>query len=310
MIKSSATANPVLSALFQKFRQNMGSFVGMQLAPVFNTGEQSAKYYVFGDENERDIPDLKGRAPSSPYPRTSITLSDDSFDCVNRGIEIPVDDNERAKYADAFAADAAAMRRAALIVSINHEKRVKTLATSGAVTSSSPSTKWDAASGSDPLGDVDTAREAIYTATGGEANVMIINRAVYNVLREHAAILDKYKHTQPGIITSELLANVFGVQRLIVAGALENTANEGQTATPAQIWGDSVILAIASNSPDLESPNFMRTFNWSDRSGPNGVLVETYREDAVESDIHRAKQHTDEKITGASLGYHLSDVLT
>lgn len=310
-IQSTATANPVLTATFVNHMQNLASFVGRRIAPVFNSAEQAASYYVFDEENGFDIPDLEPRAPSSPYPRTKMLLSQDTFDCIDRGIELPVDDSERRKYESALSADMAAARRAANIVAVSHEKRVYTKATSVAVPTSSPSAKWNTYTGTpgDPLGDIDTAKETIYDACGMEANLLVLPRAVFNAVRHHPDVVDRFKYTAGGIITAQQLATLFNVREVVVPGALENTAADGQTISPSQIWGESVLLCVTNPSPDLEAPNFMRTFNWSAITGPSGALVESYREENVTSMIHRARTYSDEKITGASLAYHFSNTL-
>lgn len=312
MLISSATANPVLTATLTKFVLEQSGLVGQLIAPLFLTGQQSAKYYVFDKENFVSIPTGLERAPSTPYQRTNLKLSDDSYSCVNRGIEVPVDDEERAKYRDAFSADEAAMRRARNVMIINHERRVKTLATAAGVPNSSASNAWDAYDNadSDPVGDTDVIKEVVRTGSGLVVNLMVISVTVFNALKEHPKILDKIKYSQRGVVTREILQEVFGIPQIAIAGAVENTAADGQTATLADIWGDKVFFGHVEPSSDLQAPNFARTFVWTAQSGPDGVLVESYREDNIQSDIHRAKQHTDEKMTGSELGYWLDSVLT
>src|SRR4051812_1209142 len=125
MVISTATANPVLTVTLQKYILNAASLVGRNIAPIFLTGSQSAQYYVFDKDNALSIPQDLQRAPGTPYKRTFMKLSGDSYSCTNKGIEIPVDDEERAKYAAAFSADAAGMKRVRDIIMINHELRVR-----------------------------------------------------------------------------------------------------------------------------------------------------------------------------------------
>lgn len=65
------------------------------------------------------------------------------------------------------------------------------------------------------------------------------------------------------MITEQILAAVFGVSEVLVAGGLVNTAAEGLSLNPASIWGDTVILAHVESAQDLSAPNFGRTFAWS-----------------------------------------------
>ena len=306
---NSATANPILTSAAVKLLQNPAGFVGMALAPVFRTAEQSAQYYVLNEENLLNTPRNIRRAPSADYSRGRTKLSDDSYSCNEYGHEEPVDDRERKKYASYLDADLAATRRCTNVIKLNHEIRVKDLAVSGAVPSASPSTKWDA-DGSDPVGDVDAAKTNIHKNTGMEATLMVVNRDVFYVLKEHPQVIEKIKYSQRGVVTPEILATVFGVERFLVAGSLTNSAQEGQTISPSYIWGDSVIVAHVNDQQDLMAPNFMRTFAWVQETGPDGVLVESYRDEKQRSDVHRARHDVDEKIVGAKAGYHLSSTLT
>jgi hypothetical protein len=307
-MKSSATANPVMTGIAAKFMQDSNGFVGRRLFPIFNAGLQSAAYYVFDKANLLNFPQNIQRAPGTGYSRSLMKLSDDTFNCREYGHEEPVDDGEREKYGIALDADAAATRRATNVIMCNHEIRVKTKATAAGVPTSTPGTKWDQAN-SDPVGDVDVAKGTILQGCGMPANTMLINWDNFRILKEHAKVTDKIKYTQKGIVTLDMLAGVFGVENMLLAYTVQNTANEGQAITPSFIWGDAVILAHVEAAQDLMSPNFGRTFAWTKFTGQDGVLVDTYREDKVKSDVHRAVQWTDEKMVGTDCGFYLSNTL-
>jgi len=308
-MKSNISRNPVLTYTAARYMRNPAGFVALRLAPLFLTGEQSASYYVFNAENMLNVPTDLRRAPSSGYKRSKMVLSDDTYSCKEYGIEEPVDDRERKKYASALDADTAAVKRAVDIIRINHEIRVRDLANSGSVTSSGVGTKWDAAN-STPVKDVKAACQVVRKACGQKPNLMVVNEDTFDVLAEHPTVLEKIKYTQRGVVTAEILAAVFGVREIAVAGQAINTANEGQAQSINDLWADNVILAVTDASADLQALNFIRTFGWIGEVGPDGVLVESYREDPTRSDVHRARQDTDEKLVGAACGYRLNDVLT
>lgn len=310
-MKSNITRNPVLTATFNKYVMDAAGFVGVTLAPIFRTGEQSSSYYVFDRENMLNIPRLKGRAPATPYERSIMKVSDDQYACKNYGHETPVADEERKKYAIAFDADQSAVKRNAHIILFNHEVRVKAIYDSAGVPNSSPAVKWDdyADAASDPVGDVKAAKRVIQVNCGMEPNTLTLSKQVYDVLTEHPKIKELYKYVEGGIISQEMLRKAFEVQTLKVAGSVENIANEGQVLNPAYLWGDNVILSVSSASPDLQAPNAARTFVWLGGGGEAGSIVESYREDNIDADIHRSKHHTAEKLTGAEMAYRLSNVL-
>ena len=308
-MKSAVVVNPVLSLTVVRFMQDPKGFVGTRLFPLAKTEEQAATYYVFDAENTLLVPTNLRRAPGAPYARTTTRLSSDLYGTEERGIEVPVDDRVRKKYAKAISADRAAVMRGSSTIMINHEMRVRDKAYAAGVSHATVVTKWDQA-GSNPITDVNVAKEFVFTQVGMDVNYMQVNRDTFNTLKEHPVIQEKIKYTRGGIgVAEELLAAAFGVDQFVVAKSLQATNSEGQTLTPAAIWGDSVMLAVVNPSEDLEAPNFGRTFIWTAEVGPDGTAVESYRDDPVRSDIHRVRQDSDEKITGPACAYRLDDCL-
>lgn len=311
-MKSSASFNPVLSAMFSAFLADYTGFVGLALAPIFSTAEQAATYPVFPAGNFTDVPVLKQRAPGTGFQRSVPNVSDDLYGCKNYGHETPVADENRRKYAKQIDADRAAMRRNAHVILFNHEVRVHTLFHSGSVASSSPGTKWDDPD-SDPIADVKAVAQIIRAATGMRPNLLMIPEVVKDKLSVHPKIRAVFPQYN-GDIGVEQLRIAFGIAQIKIAGAVQNTANEGQAATLADLWTDDVVLSVSNQGQDLELPNAARTFHWSaageSGGGDAGSFVETYRDDTIKSDVHRSLHHTDEKITGSGFAYMLTNVLT
>jgi hypothetical protein len=75
------------------------------------------------------------------------------------------------------------------------------------------------------------------------------------------------------------------VNQVIVADQMENTANPGAAVALSNIWLDNVIVAYVdpSGASDLQVPTFGRVFGWTGEVGPDGVLIESYRDDEVRS---------------------------
>lgn len=309
-MKSAITVNPVLSVTATMYAAGADQYVAKQLFPVFPTGLQAATYYKFDAENMLNIPQLIARAPGTPYSRGRVQASQDTYATHDYGHEEVVDDRERKKYASAFDADKAAVRRAMRVILVNQEVRAHALAVGAGVPTSNVGTKWDAASGQDPVGDVKAAKEVIRINSGMTANTLLFTQPVVDVLSELATIVDKIKYSQRGIITPDLLAAVFGVERIIIAKTVANSANEGQAVTPADIWGDDAILAYVDSSRDLDVPTFGRIMHWTEEVGAEGVVVESYRDDTGRSDVHRVRNDSDEKLVAPACGYRLGDLLT
>ncbi|MDR0536181.1 MAG: major capsid protein [Puniceicoccales bacterium] len=308
-MKSNAVSNPVLSGIFRKSILDSAGFAAATLAPRFSVGEQAANYYVSGAANVLNVPTLKPRAPGAAFQRSTFSLSDDTYNCRNYGHESPVPREVRAKYGNAFDADKEAIERNASIILLNWEIRVQKLATSAAVTSATPTAKWDdyANTASDPVADVACAKELVRGRCGIKPNTMVLGEGVFQKLRLHPAIRKFFYGNTDGVITLEMLKAIFEVAELKVASAMINTAAEGQDLSPADIWGDDVVLAVNTpNGGGLTNPGAFRTFAWEANGIPS---VSTYYDDATASDIHQTQHSTDEKITAPEMATRIADVL-
>lgn len=301
--------NPLLTGIATRYMAAL-PLVGSRIAPIFNTPLQSSQYYIYDPANQTDIPLDIRRGASAPFKRLTSKLSSDTFSSQDYGIEEPIDMMELRLYASVFQADRSAMERAVRVVAINHEIRVRNIVRALAQTAS-PSVKWNAASGTTILADVQAAKNAIQASIGVDPNLMTIPRDVFNALRVAPEILERYKYTEGGLVTKAQLEALFEIE-IIVSNDNINTASEGQTATMGGIWSDEVVLSYSQPSADIKALNFMRTFNWTanEGSGPNGISTFSYDENPIDSRIVRARQFTDEKVVASGAAYYLSNVLS
>jgi hypothetical protein len=314
-MKSNATFNPVLTALFNEFFVNPSGFVGLQIAPIFRTGEQSSTYTVFPRGNLVNVPELKRRAPGTPFQRSTGEISDDNYSCKNYGHETPLADEVRRKYAKQIDAERAALRRNAHTILVNHEVRVHAIYNGNGIQNSSPAKKWDdyADADSNPIADVKAAKEVIRLECGQSPNTLTLSQPVVDKLSLHPKVRGLFP-TYNGPLTVDMLRIAFEIQRVLIAGTVVNNAAEGAAVDLADLWGDVAILSISNDTQDLEVPNAARTFLWEapgeSGGGEVGSYVEQYRDDTIKSDVFRSLHHTDEKLTGEGMAYRLYNVLT
>jgi hypothetical protein len=302
--------NPLLTGIASRYMATL-PLAGAKIAPIMPTALQSAQYYIWETSNMTDIPTDIRRAPSAPFKRLKSKLTDDNFFAKDYGLEEPVDNSEIALYGSVFSAEKSAMERAVRVVAVNHELRVRNIARAVSQTAS-PSTKWNAASGTTIIADVKAAKNAIHASTGVDPNLMVIPRDVFNALEIAPELLERFKYTEGGNVTLQQMATLFGVNEIIVTGDQINNAAEGQTASLGGIWTDEAFLCYSNPAQDIKALTFCRTFNWTAMggSGPKGISTYTYAEDPIDSRIVRARQYTDEKVIAAGAGYYLSNVLS
>ena len=148
----------------------------------------------------------------------------------------------------------------------------------GAAATSGTQLKYWSSSGSDPIGDVATAQLDIQSVTAFKPNVMVIGPYVYKALRNHADVLDRIKYTQgPAIPTPNLLAQLFDVDKVLVAQAVKNSAAKGATEDTDFIYGKHALLAYAAPSPGIKQPTAGYIMAWTGLEGAGAYGNRMYR---------------------------------
>lgn len=304
-----ATLRPDLGGSFEEFDLEMQrrGYVANRVLPVFEAPKASGTFGIVPLEQLLQSPDVK-RAPGAGYNRGTWTFDDVSYLCKEYGWEEPIDDREAKMYASYFDAERFASMRAYEFVLGAAERRVaaatfNATTFSGKVTSCGSGLEWSDHTNAVPIDDIETAVLAVFARTGMWPNSLVINRKVFRHLRQNAQIIDRIASSGAGSptkatdITERMLAQVFDLDEIIVAGTSKNTANEGQTATVAQIWSDEYAMVFCKpRTNDIREACLGRTFHWSEDGSQIGGTVETYRDETVRSDITRVRHDVDEKL--------------
>lgn len=310
MANSTAALNPVLTGRLNKFMVDPQGFVARDLFPPFFTASQSGDYVTYERSNLINIPKLAARAPGTRFAESQSKKGKGTFSCQDYGHKEPVDRMQRQIYANQLDADNAANERNGVIMLVNWERRVADKV-KAMTAKSSPNTKWDAEN-SKPIDDIRAAKSVIHVNCGMDPNLMVVSRVVVDVLADHPQFVDRMKYTTGDSITEEMLARFFGIERVRVAGGIENAANEGQAEDPAYLWGSDVVLAVTNPAQQLEALNLGRTFAWSvgNGGGRNLAHVRSWIDEDRDSTIHLARSWLDERTVAEGAGYLLENTLT
>lgn len=319
---SLATLRPDLAGSFMEFDLAMdrAGFISHRVLPVFETIKASGTFGKIPIEQLLQNRDT-ARSPGSGYSRGKFTFGTDTFACEEHGAEEPIDDREAALYADYFNAEMVAAQRAFDAVLRNAEKRAAALLFNATTWTGAPLTtaitnEWDDKTNAVPIDDVEAAARLVYAGSGLWPNALIINRKVFRNLRLCDQIVNKAKaqnfvNVQAGAINESILAQVFDLQHIIVAGSSKNTANEGAAAAISPIWSDEyAMLARVAETNDVREPCVGRTFHWGEDGSQVMGTVETYRDETVRGDVVRVRHDVDEKVLYVEAAHLLSNVTT
>jgi hypothetical protein len=169
--------------------------------------------------------------------------------------------------------------------------------------------QWDTTN-SNPMADVDYLRQFVKSQTGFLPNSLTVAPDVFFALRNNAAVLDRIKYTQRGIVSEELLAALFGVEKFLVASAVLNSSQEGpQGSNPAggsfnYLFSNKFLLSYANPAPSILQPSAGYIFSWQGLfgAGAQGNRIKVFRMEQLEADRVEGEMAFDMHQVGLDLG--------
>lgn len=310
LVTSDVHVDQALSNVSIAYAQEQNRFIASQVFPSVNVSHLSNKYHIFSkDAYLRSEAGL--RAPGSRSRTANFQLSTGTYSCEEYGVAMNVDDLVAAN-ADAgldiltsttrYVTEQLLLKRDQVFAAAAFTTGVWTGGTSNDIT---PSTLWSA-SGGTPIKDIQTEQDAVESKTGRKPNVLVLGSDVYTALRDSDDILDRVKYSERGILTTDLMASIFGVDKVIVAAPIVNSGPESGTASYGRVFGaKDALLCYVPDAPGLMTPSAGYMFSFTGVSGAyqfEGLRTRRYREEAEHSERIEALSAFDFKVTGADLG--------
>lgn len=299
--------------------QRSEDFVADKIFPVLPVKKQSDRYFVY----EKDYwfrTEAQQRAPATESAGSGFQIDNTpTYFCPKWAVHQDIDDDTRQNADEPVDLD----RDATMFVTqqlllrreIQFMKHYFTPSTwqgykvAGTAQDFVPSVKWNAAN-SNPMADVDVLMNAIKSQTGFKPNTLTVSEDVMFALRNNASVLDRIKYTQKGIVTADLLASLFGVQKFLVAGAVLNSSPEGVAGSnPAggsfnYLINNQFLLTYAAPAPSVLQPSAGYIFSWTGLlgAGAYGNRIKRFRIEPIESDRVEGEMAFDQKMVGPDLG--------
>jgi hypothetical protein len=165
---------------------------------------------------------------------------------------------------------------------------------------------------SDPIGDIAYWSAIMGGMTGKKPNVLAIGALVLPVLLNHPQILDRIKYTGGGGFTTiDILAQVFNVDRVVVASAVQNTAGKGVADNIGYILGKHALLVYAEPNPGLLKASGGYIFTWSGLlgAGAYGVRIKSWYMDEIASTRIEGETAYDMHVIAPSLGTFFNGIV-
>lgn len=174
-------------------------------------------------------------------------------------------------------------------------------------TTLSGTAQWNDYTNSDPFADVETARTTIYSNSGVNPNTLILGRQVYDKLKHHPKVLARIQYVSMGVITPEILASVFEVDKVIIAGAMKNTATEGQADSMSYIWGKNAVLAYIAPRVGIKIMTLGITYAWKSRKVER--LRGSNEEDRKGTYVRVGDHYYEQRLVSVAAGYLIKNTV-
>ena len=317
---SLATLRPELGASLMVFdlAMSQSGFIGQKVMPVLDVDKAAGP---FGKINIEAVLQKRNtlRTSRGAYARQDWEFTTDFYATQEHGVEEKVDDRDRNLYGSYFKAEQVAALRARDAVLRDYEARVagqvfNITTYTGSNLTSQVSTPWTNHAASVPISDVAAGKGQVYNGLGLRANTIIFNYNRFLDLQQNADLINRIKFSgleNPDTedIVASALGQAFGVDNVLIAGAQQNGANEGQPATLAPLWSGAFCwIGYVAQTDDIQEPCVGRTFHWDGDGSQIGGTMESYRDEHVRADIVRCRHETEEKMLVPAAGYLLTNV--
>lgn len=295
--------DPVLTTLARGYSN--AQLVADALFPFATVEKEAGKIPQFGKEafkiynTERAL-----RAKSNRISPEGTTTLD--YVCDEHDLEYPID------YRESDEAMFPLEEHGTMVVTegirLRHEKKSAELAQtagnypSGNKITLSGTSQFTHAS-SDPVGVIEDGKEAVRAKIGKRPNVMVIGALSFRALKNHAQLLDRIKYSMTGVVTVDLMKQIFGIANIVVGEAVYAS----DAGVFSDVWADNCILAyVPGASPQGERTPYEPAFAYTLRKRGK---PEIDKRDEEGGKI-RLIRNTDifvPKIVGAEAGYLISD---
>jgi len=263
-------------------------FVADQIFPVVNVPQQSGKIGKynkgdwFRDEVEKRAPGNESSGGGYKHETPAEFFCDEwSFhkDIVDEDVDNADDVFDAEEDATAYATDKIRISRERRFASDFFGAGIYTTDLSGTTITPDEDDEfkcWDV-SGSTPIEDIDDAKLIMRLLIGQIPNVLVVSERVHFTLKNHSEILDRYKYTTSENITKGILANVFEVDKYLVAGSVYASSKEGDADVLAYSLNQyGALLAYVERAPSKRRPSLGYTLRWN-RPANRGINGERFK---------------------------------
>lgn len=245
-------------------RYTNDSYIGMQLMPEVKVAKESDKFVLYGKDNIKTPQTLRANHAEANRARYTI-LGRDTYSCDEQSLKDYVGDRDRQNSDAPLDPEIDVTNELTDLILLGHEIKVATQVTTAANYDTGHSTtlsgvnQWSDFANSDPLGDIRTGITKVLSVTGKVPNIFWMGWDVWDQLQDHPDIVARTKHVGKDP-TLGRIAEIIGVQKVLVGNAIKDVAPTGVIGTPGFVWGKDAGVMYTTPRPGIRQMSYGYTF--------------------------------------------------
>lgn len=296
--------DPILTEVARGYRQL--ERIGFRLFPRVPVRQRGGRIITFGKEAFMQYNNLR-RAPGQNTKRVQFGYAGMPYALEDYSLEgqVPIETQQESMAVPGIDLASRTVNGVQNIIDMRLEVAQATLATTPAnyavankITLAGTAQWSDPAS--DPIGDIELAKEVIRSQTGMYPSVMVIGAAVFANLKSVPQIIDRLKYTQSAIPTTAILAALFDIAEVVVG----RTVQASDAGVFSDVWGKSVVIAYTPTGSlaSQGEPSYGYTYQLEEMP----LVEEPYQDRNAKSWLFPVTDVSAPVITGAESGYLIS----
>jgi hypothetical protein len=300
--------DPVLSSIAQGYQNS--EMVASALFPQVPVNLRGGNIITFGKEDFMLY--ASQRAPGQDTKRIQMGYTGSTYALLDYSLEgtVPVEVLQEGSNGPGIDHSAMAVRKVSSIMSLRLEKQAADIARTAAsyaaankVTLSGTAQWSDFTGTSQPIQNIETAKEAVRAATGKRPNTVVMGAQVFAKLRQHPVVVDRMKYTGRDVATVEIMAALFGVAKVLVGDAIYAS----DAGVFADVWGKDVVVAYTElgSVADMGAPSYGYTYNLSGYP----LVEEAYFDRSAKSWVYPVTRSEAPVLASASAGYLITSAV-
>ncbi|WP_311515270.1 hypothetical protein [Oligella urethralis] len=292
--------DPILSKVVRGFSQE--ELIGNIIFPRVPVAAYGGKIIEFGKEAFRLV--NSRRAPGAATKRIGFGYEGKPYVIIPSALEaiVPREMMRDASQVPGIDLASRAIQLVSNVMALNHEHECASLALNASSYGSDNKITYTAsdswyADTSNPLKDINEAKEAIRAATGRYPNLLTLSPSALSALKTHPTLLKRVQGVVIDALTIKQLEGILEIDRIVVGKGVLASDDDNFS----DVWRKDAHLCFSdpSPSPNRELPSFGYTYFIEGHP----MVEKPYWEENIKSWVYGVSDDNAPVIAGAGAGY-------